>query len=101
MKLSFRTVILLCAILGLFACKNKQRVDLLIKAKGIQIVGDSLLMHEAMVVKGGKVVASGSLAFIESNYKADSVVDFADQYLYPGIIDAHCHLYGLGMFMQW
>lgn len=84
----------------LWSCASKQKADLIISAKGIQLVSDSLQMVEAMVIKDGKVLALGTKEELLTQFEADSSLDFKDSYIYPGLIDAHCHFYGLGMFMQ-
>lgn len=84
----------------LWSCASKQNADLLITAKGIQLVSDSLQVVEAIVIKDGKVLAVGTKEELLAHFEADSSLDFKESFIYPGFIDAHCHFYGLGMFMQ-
>jgi len=87
--------ILLC----LFACKTKERAQFLVVGNLLSVT-DSLLPHEAMVIKDGKVAALGSAKDLLQQFEVDSQLHFGGKFIYPGLIDAHCHFYGLGMFAQ-
>ncbi|MDP3928670.1 MAG: amidohydrolase [Bacteroidota bacterium] len=83
----------------LIACNTKQNAQFMVLGNVLS-VGDSLQAHEAFVVQDGKVAALGSAQDLLKKYKVDSTLNFAGKYIYPGLIDAHCHFYGLGMFAQ-
>ncbi len=51
---------------------------------------------EALAVRGGSIVALGDRATI-SAMPAKRVIDLHGATVTPGLIDAHCHLYGLGV----
>ncbi|MBA3463592.1 MAG: amidohydrolase [Deltaproteobacteria bacterium] len=51
---------------------------------------------EALAIRGGVIVAVGDKAEIEK-LDAKRVIDARGATVTPGLIDAHCHLYGLGV----
>lgn len=85
--------------LMLMACQSKQKAQYLVLGK-IVSVQDSILPYEAMIIQDGKVAALGSAKDLLQSFEVDSTLHFEDKYIYPGLIDAHCHFYGLGMFSQ-
>jgi len=54
----------------------------------------------AMAITDGKIVAIGSDSEITAEYKSDNKVDADGKFIYPGLIDAHCHFYGYGLSLQ-
>jgi predicted amidohydrolase YtcJ len=86
-------------MLCLFACKTKEKAQFLVVGNLLSVT-DSILPHEAMVIKDGKVAALGSAKDLLQQFEVDSQLHFEGKFIYPGLIDAHCHFYGLGMFAQ-
>lgn len=88
-------------IIFLFSsCNLKEKVDAIYYNGQVYTVDSLLNKQEAFAVKEGKFVAVGSNSFIESKYESTVTVDLKQQYVYPGLVDAHSHFYGLGRFMQ-
>lgn len=54
----------------------------------------------AFAIKDGKFVAVGTNKEIRDKYDADSVIDASGKTILPGLIDAHCHFYRMGITMQ-
>lgn len=56
---------------------------------------DSLKTASVLVIKAGKIIAVGDSGLL-SQYSCskDQITDLKGQFLYPGLIDAHCHFYG-------
>ena len=52
---------------------------------------------EAMAIAGDKIVGIGTREYIERKFRAQSVIDLGGKTVLPGLIDAHCHLFGLGL----
>jgi len=53
---------------------------------------------EAIAVKDGRIVAAGARADVDKRVgEATEIVDLAGAALYPGFVDAHAHLLGVGM----
>ena len=53
---------------------------------------------QAMAVRGNRVLATGDDAEIRALVDGETrVVELAGRSVTPGLVDGHCHLYGLGM----
>ena len=52
---------------------------------------------EAMAVREGRIVATGSVSSIRRSYTAPVEVDLAGRTVLPGLIDAHAHFVSLGI----
>lgn len=84
----------------LLACKQPQQADLLVYNATIYTVDSSFSKTEAMVIKDGKILATGNKTELEKKYRAVDVLDAGGKFIYPGFIDAHAHFtgYGLSLF---
>jgi predicted amidohydrolase YtcJ len=94
--------ILFFAFLSLSSClkKNKTNVDMIITDATIYKVDKSFDTATAMAITGGKIIAVGTDSEITAEYKSDNKVDADGKFIYPGLIDAHCHFYGYGLSLQ-
>lgn len=54
---------------------------------------------EAVAIRGDVIVGVGSTAEIEHGFKAAKTIDLNGLPVYPGFVDAHAHLEGLGAAM--
>ena len=88
--------LLLCGIFMLCfsACNTKQKVSLIVHHATIYTADEKFSSAEAMAIDKGKIIATGSNEDILKKYDADSVVDAKGNTIFPGFIDAHCHLTG-------
>ncbi len=94
------SILLMIPIL-LFSCtSSKQEVDLLVKNATVYTVNNSFSKAEAFVVSNGKIVAVASVIELEKKYNPKNVFDAQGKTIVPGLIDAHAHLYGLGLSLQ-
>jgi predicted amidohydrolase YtcJ len=84
------------ALLFFFAACSNNKVDTIIHHAVIYTVDSSFTVAEAMAIKDGKIVATGSNAEIMDQYKATENIDAAGAAVYPGFIDAHSHFVGYG-----
>jgi len=55
---------------------------------------------QAVAVEGDRLVAAGSNADILRGFRADTVIDLRQRAVYPGFVDAHAHLEGLGIALM-
>ena len=55
---------------------------------------------EAFAVNKSKFVAIGTSEEIQKKYTSNQVLDAEGKTITPGLIDAHCHFYGLGKSQQ-
>lgn len=79
---------------------SKENVDVLVFNANIYTVDASFSKATAFAVKDGKFVAVGSTEEILEKYDSENNVDANGQTITPGLIDAHCHFYGLGLNQQ-
>lgn len=76
--------------------KMNNSADLIGYNGKIYTVDSSFSMAEAFAVKDGKFIAVGKTEDILKKYKASKMVDFKGAAVYPGLNDAHCHLFEMG-----
>jgi predicted amidohydrolase YtcJ len=84
--------ILFIAILS--ACNNTNKVDTIVQSGVIYTVDTAFTITQAMAIKDGLIVATGTNEEINKLYKADSTIDAKGATIYPGFIDAHAHFMG-------
>lgn len=85
-------------ILLIISCQPKQEpVDLIVTNTKVYTANDEQPTAQAIAVKDGKIWKVGSEEEI-SAYKGDSteVLDLKGHYIYPGFIEGHAHIMGVG-----
>jgi predicted amidohydrolase YtcJ len=82
--------------LFLTSCGGPQKVDTLVVNGVIYTVDSSFSSVQAMAIKDGIIVATGTDAEILAAYSAPEKIDAKGQAVYPGFIDAHAHFVGYG-----
>ena len=93
--MTLATAILILLMTG---CTNEKKVaDLILTNGKVYTVDDEFSMAEAIAIRDHRIIAVGSRAEIEKNYRSDQVRDLEGACVYPGWIDAHCHFFGYGM----
>ncbi len=88
----------ICLLL-LMACGKTNKVDLIVKGAKIYTIDSVMNTATVMVINQGKIVAVGGNELL-TQYQSDSVLQADGKFIYPGLIDAHSHFYGLGAYMQ-
>ncbi len=91
---------LLLIIFALQSCDNKKLAELIITNGNIYTVNNNFDKAESFAIKNGKIIAVGNTKDILKDYKSDQILDAKGKTILPGLIDAHCHFYGLGSYMQ-
>jgi predicted amidohydrolase YtcJ len=86
-------------ILLITQCK-KMPVDIIVINSNTYTVNNSFDNAEAFAVKDGKFIAIGTNDEIQKWHKSATVIDAKNQTIVPGLIDAHCHFYSLGLQQQ-
>ena len=89
----------LCILVSLASCKQQQ-VDLIITNARIYTVDNSFSKAEAFAIKDGKFIAVGSNSEIINKYASKETLDVLGKTIVPGLIDAHCHFYRMGLQQQ-
>ncbi|WP_299890772.1 amidohydrolase [uncultured Lacinutrix sp.] len=93
--------ILLIILLIAFSCTtDKTEVDAIVTNANVYTVNSSFDKAEAFAIKDGKFIAIGSTLEIQKNYSAKNSIDAQGKTIVPGLIDAHCHFYNLGLNKQ-
>ncbi len=71
----------------------EQVADTIYVGGDIVTINDAQPTAEALAVKGGRILAVGARADVESAHKGDAtkIVDLAGKTLLPGFLDAHSH----------
>jgi predicted amidohydrolase YtcJ len=92
---------LIMLVLVLMGCEApRENADLLVINANVYTVDKDFYRAEAFAVKDGKFAAVGTSREIQEKYISDQIVDLKGRTITPGLIDAHCHFYGLGQNQQ-
>lgn len=83
-----------------FSCTTKEEADLIVYNANIYTVDDAFSKVSSIAIKDGKFVAVGDTEEISKKYTAQKQLDAEGKTIVPGLIDAHCHFYGLGQNQQ-
>ncbi|AYN68869.1 amidohydrolase [Euzebyella marina] len=92
--------VLILFVLFLSCNQEKEVVDLIIVNAKIYTVDNDFSVAEAFAVKDGKFIEIGTSEEIEEKYRSEKRVDAEGKAITPGLIDAHCHFYALGLNQQ-
>lgn len=91
---------LLLTALFIISCNTKEEVDLIVFNANIYTVNADFSKATGVAVKDGKFVEVGDADKITKRYNARKQFDAQGKTIVPGLIDAHCHFYGLGQNQQ-
>jgi predicted amidohydrolase YtcJ len=93
-----KKLLFLFSLAFIASCQSpKEQADLLVINADIYTVNPTFDKAGAMAVREGKILAVGSTEEISNQYEGVEVVDAEGKTVIPGLIDAHCHFYGLGL----
>ncbi len=90
---------LFCMMILFSNCKQQQ-VDLIISNANIYTVDKNFSKASAFAIKNGKFLDIGSTHEITTKYSALNNIDAGGKTILPGLIDAHCHFYRMGLQQQ-
>ncbi|RPI01563.1 MAG: amidohydrolase [Ignavibacteriae bacterium] len=74
-----------------------ERADTIYRNCRIYTMDAQCTVAEAMAVERGKIVGIGTTEYIQRKFQAERMIDLEGRTVLPGLIDAHCHLFGLGL----
>ena len=100
MKLIISSHMVLLLVMTVFSCRHREKADLILTGGKIYVVDEAFGTAEAMAIKDGKVLATGSAREIRKLFVAGRQIDLKGKTLFPGFIDAHCHFTGYGISLQ-
>ena len=95
-----KKLLILTSILLLVTSCQKENADVIIINSNSYTVNSSFDKTEAFAIKNGKFIAIGTTKEIQDKYQSTEIIDAKNQTIVPGLIDAHCHFYGLGLQQQ-
>ena len=95
-----KKLLFLVLTIAFLSCNNQQKVDLIVINSNSYTVNTNFDKREAFAVKDGKFVAVGTSREIKEKYISENIINAKEQTIVPGLIDAHCHFYGLGLQQQ-
>ena len=81
------------------SCKQLE-ADLIVINANIYTVNDAFGKAEAFAIKDGEFIGVGSNAEITIKYNSKTTLDAQGKTIVPGLIDAHCHFYRMGLQQQ-
>ena len=96
----FQLALLIFCGISIGCQSPKKPADLLIFNAKVYTVNDSLPHAEGFAVKDGKFLELGDAATLMEKYTFTEMTDAGGKAVIPGIIDAHCHFYNLGLQQQ-
>ena len=77
----------------LSSCYKGENVDTIIHNASIHTLNMRNDVFEAMAIKDGKIIELGSEREILNKYSANNEVDAQKREIYPGLYDAHTHMF--------
>ncbi|MFN4285086.1 MAG: amidohydrolase [Lacibacter sp.] len=86
--------------LVVMACSSRKQADWLLINGTVYTVDSAFTKTEAIAVKDGRIVATGTTAELQRQFRADSTLDLQGAFVYPGFMDAHAHFYRYGLGLQ-
>lgn len=97
-----KQITLLIALFLFVSCnkKNKIAVDTIITDATIYTVNKNFGTTSAMAIYEGKILGIGTNEEIKNAYESKNTIEAKGKFIYPGLIDAHCHFYGFGLSLQ-
>lgn len=84
----------LTVITLLTSCNSRQEVNMIVHHGLIYTVDTAFSTAEAMAIKDGIILETGTNEAILSKYSASEMIDAKGKTILPGFIDAHCHFTG-------
>ncbi|MBT4780290.1 MAG: amidohydrolase [Polaribacter sp.] len=95
-----KKIYFLFSVLFVFTSCKQESADLVMINSNTYTVNSSFEKATAFAVKDGKFIGVGTNAEIQKKYKATAIIDAKNKTILPGLIDAHCHFYRMGLQQQ-
>jgi len=95
-----KNILFLLIISFVFSCTLKPEVDSIVINANIYTVNKTFDKAEAFAIKDGKIIDVGTSIEIQAKYRPTYINDAKGNTIVPGLIDAHCHFYSLGLQQQ-
>ena len=95
-----KKILFIFSVLFAFTSCKQEAADLIVINSNTYTVNTSFEKAEAFAIKDGKFIAVGTNAALQKKYKATEIIDAENKTIVPGLIDAHCHFYRMGLQQQ-
>lgn len=95
-----KLLILFILSIPLFLTAQSIDADMIVYNAVVYTVNEAFSIEDAFAVKNGKIIEAGSNDYILNKYKSDNKINSEGKFIYPGLIDAHCHFFGYGISLQ-
>ncbi len=92
MRTHILKVLFLAIVLS--SCTEHPQADLIVYNATMYTVDSAFSTVQAMAIKDGKIIATGSVDSIRKTYRAPENIDLQGKFVYPGFNDAHSHFMG-------
>lgn len=94
-----KNIVSLLMFLFIISCakQEKMQADLLVFNGTVYTVNKDFSTAEAFAVKDGKFLDVGTMEELKEKYVFSETWDANGKAILPGLIDAHCHFYNLGL----
>lgn len=93
----YRILLIVCCM-SLTGCdQSKNEVDLIVFNARVYTADSAFSEAAAIAISDGVFVGVGTTEAIRNDYVAPWLLDAEGKTIVPGLIDAHCHFYGLGL----
>lgn len=79
----------------------KEKADLIVRNCTIYTVDPENRTAQCMVIRDGKIRDIGTAEAMMARYDAGRTLDLRGKFVYPGMIDAHCHFFGYALSLQY
>ncbi len=94
---SVHILIIFTAVIFLISCGRPSPADLVLLGGKVATVDEDFSIHEAVAVRGDKIIFVGSNKDVEKYIlPSTNVIDCSAKLVLPGLIDAHAHIHSLG-----
>ena len=84
---------------SLFIMK-KEHADLIVHNARVYLVDEAFSVVDAFAVRGGRIVKAGTFEAIRREHGGAEEIDLEGGFVYPGLIDAHCHFVEYGQSLR-
>jgi predicted amidohydrolase YtcJ len=95
-----KIILSLSFLMLLASCKQQEKVDFIVINANAYTVNTNFDKAQSFAVKDGKFIGVGTNEEIQKKYATLKTIDAKNQTIVPGLIDAHCHFFGLGLALQ-
>jgi len=95
------TVILSLSLFFTGSVQMKEKADIIVRNCTIYTVDASNRTAECMAIRDGRIRDVGSEETVMAAYEAGRIIDLDGNYVFPGMIDAHCHFLGYALSLQY